>query len=124
MSGRAMFAGVGRRKTAVARVRITSGNGKFVVNTKDWVWPAKLTAMLELVGRQGKIDVSVKVAGGGVSGQLDAIELGIARALVELNPDFRSSLRKGGYLTRDARIVERKKPGLKKARKAPQWAKR
>ena len=117
-------AGVGRRKTAVAQTRIVSGDGQFIVNDKKRDLPAKVSAVLELVDRKGKLDISVIVRGGGISGQVDAMVLGVARALVELNPDFRSSLRKAGFLTRDPRKVERKKPGLKKARKSPQWAKR
>ncbi|HSX42023.1 MAG TPA: 30S ribosomal protein S9 [Candidatus Saccharimonadales bacterium] len=118
------FAGVGRRKTAVAQIRLTSGNGKFSVNHKEAELPAKVGVMFELVGRTGQLDISAVTRGGGYIGQIDAIVLGVARALVELNPDFRSTLRKAGFLTRDARIKERKKPGLKGARKAPQWAKR
>lgn len=118
------FAGVGRRKTAVAQIRLTSGDGKFIINGTEATIPAKLTQMFELVGRTNHLDVSAITRGGGLSGQTDAIILGVARSLVELNPDFRSTLRKAGYLTRDARIKERKKPGLKGARKAPQWAKR
>ncbi len=118
------FAGVGRRKTAVAQTRVVSGTGKYSVNFKEKELPGKIAAMLELVDRKGKLDISVVARGGGITGQLDSAVMGIARALVELNPDFRSTLRKGGYLTRDARKVERKKPGLKKARKSPQWAKR
>jgi small subunit ribosomal protein S9 len=118
------FAGVGRRKTAIAQIRVTGGTGQFRLNDQDQALPTKIQAMLELVDRLNKIDISVVVRGGGLSGQLDAALLGGARALVELNPDLRSSLRKGGYLTRDPRKKERKKPGLKGARKAPQWAKR
>ena len=118
------FAGVGRRKTAVAQVRIKSGKGELVINGEKKVWPAKLIQILELVDRKDKIDVSVVVRGGGIFAQVDAIGLGIARSLVELNEEFRSTLRKGGFLTRDARVKERKKPGLKRARRAPQWAKR
>lgn len=118
------FAGVGRRKTAVAQIRLTGGNGKFTVNFKEAELPAKIVTMLDLVGSTGKVDISAVTRGGGFIGQMDAITLGVARSLVELNPDFRSTLRKAGFLTRDARIKERKKPGLKGARKAPQWAKR
>ena len=117
-------AGVGRHKTAVAQTRLVSGTGKFIVNGKERELPLKLVAVLELVDRKGKLDISIIVRGGGITGQVDAMVLGIARALVELNPDFRSTLRKAGFLTRDPRKVERKKPGLKKARKSPQWAKR
>ncbi len=119
-----LFTGVGRRKSAVAQTRLTSGNGIFLVNGKEQPLPRKIVAMYELVGRTGQLNAEVIIRGGGKTGQIDAAAMGIARALVDLNPDFRSTLRKGGYLTRDARITERKKPGLKKARRAPQWAKR
>jgi len=118
------FKGVGRRKQAVAQVRILTGKGKLTVNDKEMELPLKIKHILELVDRLSSLDISVVSRGGGIQGRVDAIALGISRALVELNPDFRSTLRKAGYLTRDARIKERKKPGLKKARKAPQWAKR
>lgn len=118
------FAGVGRRKTAVAQVRVTTGSGQFIYNGVEKPLPEVVAAVLQIVDRKDKLNVSAVVRGGGISGQLDAIALGVARALVELNEDFRAGLRKAGYLTRDARIKERKKPGLKKARRAPQWAKR
>lgn len=118
------FAGVGRRKSASAQVRVTSGTGKLIINGTEKETPESIKRLLQIVDRVDKVDVSVVVRGGGIAGQVDAIILGIARALLELNPDFRSGLRKAGYLTRDARIKERKKPGLKKARRAPQWAKR
>lgn len=118
------FAGVGRRKTAVAQVRLHSGSGLFTVNSIEKPMPLALVRLLETVDRHNKVDISIVVRGGGLNGQRGAILLGVARALVELNNEFRSGLRKAGYLTRDARKVERKKPGLKKARRAPQWAKR
>lgn len=118
------FSGVGRRKTAVAQTRVTSGRGELTVNGKPREKFIKLNNIFELVGRTGQLDINVIVRGGGIQSQLDAIALGVSRALVKLNPDFRSTLRKAGYLTRDARKKERKKPGLKGARKAPQWAKR
>lgn len=118
------FIGVGRRKSAVAQVRLNSGSGTLTVNGQDRPIPVKLQTMLELVGRVGQLNISAIVRGGGVTSQADAIVLGVARALVALNPDFKSTLRKGGYLTRDPRVKERKKPGLKRARRAPQWAKR
>lgn len=118
------FIGVGRRKSAVAQTRLKTGKGLLLVNGQEKPMPKKITDMYELVGRSGQLDAEIIVRGGGTTGQIDAIALGIARALINLNPDFRSTLRKGGYLTRDARIKERKKPGLKKARRAPQWAKR
>lgn len=118
------FTGVGRRKTAIAQTRITSGSGTLLINGQEREMPEKVKSMLELVGRANKLNISAIIRGGGVSGQTDALALGVARALVDLNPDFRSTLRKAGFLTRDARIKERKKPGLKGARRAPQWAKR
>lgn len=117
-------AGVGRRKTAVSQTRITRGSGELVVNGKEKAVPAKITAMLELVGQPKELHISAIIRGGGVRSQLDALALGVARSLVDLNPDFRSTLRKAGFLTRDARVKERKKPGLRGARRAPQWAKR
>jgi len=118
------FKGVGRRKQAVAQVRILTGKGKLTVNDKEMELPLKIKHILELVDRLSSLDISVVSRGGGIQGRVDAIALGISRALVELNPDFRSTLRKAGYLTRDARIKERKKPGLKRARKAPTYTKR
>jgi len=113
------YEGIGRRKEATARVRISSGSGKFTVNEKDVMLP------LRAAGEEpAAYDISVKVKGGGVSGQTDAVKLGLARALVKLNPEWNSAMRKGGLLTRDARIKERKKPGLKRARKAPTYTKR
>jgi small subunit ribosomal protein S9 len=124
MPSNEFFSGVGRRKTAIAQTRIKTGHGTLIVNGEERALGTKLSQIFELVGRSGQLDAEVKVRGGGKESQLDAIALGVARALVNLNPDFRSTLRKAGYLTRDARIKERKKPGLKKARRAPQWAKR
>lgn len=117
-------AGVGRRKTAVAQIRLTNGRGEFIYNSNTKELPLKIAKVLDTVDKRQSLNISAVVRGGGMSGQIDAIALGVARALVDLNPDFRSALRKAGYLTRDARIKERKKPGLRKARKAPQWAKR
>lgn len=123
---------VGRRKRAVARVRlIRKGKGVVIVNEKPLeeyfkavMYREIVTEPLPLVGLQGEADVTIKVAGGGLKAQAEAIRLGIARALVEHNEEWRSVLRKMGWLTRDSRIKERKKPGLKRARRAPQWAKR
>jgi small subunit ribosomal protein S9 len=123
--------GVGRRKTSSARVRISNGTGEFVVNGK----PVReyftrlgdvdhLLAPLMAVDMQGRVDVSVKVQGGGVTGQAGAVRHGLARALVDMDPEMRPAMRSGGYLTRDARMKERKKPGLKRARKAPTYTKR
>jgi small subunit ribosomal protein S9 len=126
------FEGVGRRKESIARVRLMSGSGKFVVNDKEAA--AYFTRLGDLndilmafkaCGEEaGKYDVSATVNGGGVTGQTDAVKLGLARALLKINADWTSSLRKFGLLTRDARVKERKKPGLKRARKAPTYTKR
>ncbi|PJE75803.1 30S ribosomal protein S9 [Candidatus Uhrbacteria bacterium CG10_big_fil_rev_8_21_14_0_10_48_11] len=123
---------VGRRKSAVARVRLhLKGKGVITVNGKklEEYFPHKLqqeaiTAPLPLVGMNDTTDITVKVAGGGMRGQAEAIRLGVARALVVNNEEVRPTLRKMGWLTRDPRVKERKKPGLKGARRAPQWQKR
>jgi len=123
---------VGRRKSAVAQVRIyKKGEGKFTVNEKELnkYFPSaelldKVKAPLVLAGQTDKLSITVKVVGGGISGQAEAVRHGISRALLLLNPNFRKPLKKAGFLTRDARVKERKKPGLKGARKAPQWTKR
>jgi small subunit ribosomal protein S9 len=123
---------LGRRKAATARVRLYSdGDGTIVINDKpvkeyfarEWDI-AHLTEPLRATDASESFNVSVLVSGGGMTGQSGAIRLGIARALVKTDPDLRSVLRKGGFLTRDAREKERKKPGLKRARKAPQYTKR
>lgn len=126
------YEGIGRRKESRARVRLMGGSGKFIVNQKEAA--QYFSRMGDLDGilmafkacgeDVGQYDISVTVAGGGVSGQSDAVCLGLARALVLLNGDWRAPLRKHGLLTRDARIKERKKPGLKRARKAPTYTKR
>ena len=126
------YEAIGRRKESTARVRLASGSGKFTVNEKEA--PAFFTRIGDLqdilrafaaVGQDfSKYDVTVRVNGGGVTGQTEAVRLGLSRALVLLNGDWISALRKHGLLTRDARIKERKKPGLKKARKAPTYTKR
>ena len=126
------YRAVGRRKQSVAVVRLMAGKGNITVNEKpaeeyfqtNQAFISVITAPLELVAKAKTIDIIVKVAGGGTRGQADAIRLGVARALVELSDDFRTSLKKHGYLTRDPRKKERKKPGLRKARKAPQFSKR
>ena len=118
------FYGTGRRKTAVDRVRIYPGNGKCLVNNKESTLPEAALSPLKLVGKYGDFDLSVLLSGGGKTGQIEATKLGLARALISLNPEFRPTLKKAGFLTRDQREVERKKPGLKKARRAPQWSKR
>ncbi|MBO9362402.1 MAG: 30S ribosomal protein S9 [Thermoflexus sp.] len=130
--GRSYVEGVGRRKRAVARVRLyTGGTGVFIVNDKPvqdyFVRPQDLHHLLEplrLVGLEGKLDVTVKVEGGGLTGQAGAVRLGLARALLAIDPSLRPSLKQRGMLTRDPREKERKKPGLKQARKAPQSPKR
>ena len=126
------YEGVGRRKESTARVRLMSGNGKFTVNTKDAT--AYFTRLGDLSNillafkacgeEPAKYDVAVGVRGGGTAGQTDAVKLGLARALVLINGDWTPALRKYGLLTRDARIKERKKPGLKRARKKPTYTKR
>jgi len=126
------YEAVGRRKESTARVRLVDGSGKFIVNEKEA--PAYFTRMGDLsdilrafvaVGEDAaKYDVSVKVMGGGTTGQTEAVRLGLARALILINADWTSALRKRGLVTRDARVKERKKPGLKKARKAPTYTKR
>ena len=126
------YEGIGRRKESTARVRLTTGNGKYTVNEKDFAAFFTRSGDLEdilrpfdAVGQEAnKYDVSVLVNGGGTTGQTESVRLGIARALQIINADWTSALRKKGLLTRDARVKERKKPGLKKARKAPTYTKR
>ncbi len=122
---------IGRRKTAIARVRISTGTGKVLINDKDpkhYFAMPRLTVIavspLEDLKIKENFDVSAHVSGGGIHAQAEAIRLGIARAIVEKNGDWKKRLRVSGFLTRDSRMVERKKYGLKKARRAPQWAKR
>ncbi len=126
------YEGIGRRKAASARVRLfPGGTGRFVINDKEaneylprFGDVALLLEPLRVVGQERAYDISVHVTGGGVTGQRDAIMLGIARALVKIDPDLRPSLKSKKLLTRDARVKERKKPGLKRARKAPTYTKR
>ena len=122
---------VGRRKEAVARVRLSPGEGRITVNDREFreYFPRRLLqqvvmAPLKAVDAARRYDVAVKVEGGGVSGQAGAVVQGIARALVSSEPETRAALKSSGFLTRDARAKERKKPGLKRARKAPQYTKR
>lgn len=126
------FEGIGRRKEATARVRVMSGAGKFIVNDKQAEdYFTRLGDLEEILGpvvtagqdRQS-LDITVVVKGGGVTGQTDAVKLGVARALVKMSAENGPLMRKGGFLTRDARVKERKKPGLKRARKAPTYTKR
>lgn len=121
----AMIATVGRRKRAVARIRLVRGSGKITVNGKELTEiDPRILQPLNLVGLRDKVDVSAKVVGGGVSGQTEAVRHGIARALIQYDTDTKLALKQAGLLTRDPREKERKKPGLKRARRAPQWAKR
>ncbi|OQY32055.1 MAG: 30S ribosomal protein S9 [Anaerolineaceae bacterium 4572_5.2] len=126
------YEGIGRRKESSARVRVMSGSGKFIVNEKEleayftrYGDQDAILAPLAAIGeKRESYDVTVLVKGGGVTGQTDSVLLGLARALVKINPDWNSAMRKGGYLTRNPRVKERKKPGLKGARKAPTYTKR
>lgn len=126
------YEGIGRRKESTARVRVMNGSGRFLVNGKALEEyfprlgdPERVLAPLALAGEnQGSLDVMVVVRGGGINGQTIAVQLGVARALLKMNPELREALRKAGFLTRDARVKERKKPGLKRARKAPTYTKR
>jgi len=126
------YEAIGRRKESTARVRLMDGSGTFTVNDKEAVvyFPRigdlqDILRAFAAVGEEAtKYDISVKVNGGGVTGQTEAVRLGVSRALVLINGDWIAALRKRGLLTRDARVKERKKPGLKKARKAPTYTKR
>jgi small subunit ribosomal protein S9 len=125
------YYGTGRRKTSVARVRLVPGDGKIIINDRDFENYIPTPALREIVKQPlvvtdtlGRYDVLVNVKGGGFTGQAGAIRHGIARALLEVNPDFRPILKREGLLTRDARVKERKKYGLKGARRAPQFSKR
>ena len=127
----AQYLGTGRRKSSVARVRLVPGNGKVTINKKDMdeyfgFETLKMIVRQPLVLKktEGSYDVLVNVQGGGYTGQAGAIRHGIARALLEVNPELRPALKKAGFLTRDPRMKERKKYGLKAARRAPQFSKR
>ena len=122
---------LGRRKTAVARVYLSQGTGNVTVNKRDYkeffpvaVLQSKITQPFELTDTVGQYDINVNVAGGGVNGQVEAIRLGISRALVKLNEENKPLLKEEGLMTRDPRMVERKKPGQPKARKKFQFSKR
>ena len=126
-----MYSGTGRRKTSVARVRVVPGDGKITVNGRDYTeyfprlaYQTVVTAPLRALETQNRYDIVAKVEGGGPTGQADALRHGIARALAEESQEARGELKAAGFLTRDARAVERKKYGLKKARKRPQFSKR
>jgi small subunit ribosomal protein S9 len=126
------YEGIGRRKESTARVRVMSGSGRFIVNDKQaeayFTRIGDIESILGPVVASGQdratLDITVIVKGGGVSGQTDAVKLGVARALVKMSEENRPLMRKGGFLTRDPRVKERKKPGLKRARKAPTYTKR
>jgi small subunit ribosomal protein S9 len=126
------YEGVGRRKESIARVRVMSGSGQFIVNTKpveEYFTRlgdlTEITGPIEAAGESRlQLDITVVVKGGGVTGQTDAVKMGMARALLLMKPESRPALRKAGFLTRDPRVKERKKPGLKRARKAPTYTKR
>ncbi len=130
MADAALYYGTGRRKNAIARVRLVPGTGKVTVNGREAVEYFGREALVDYAKTPFKVtdtmdhfDVIARCNGGGISGQAGALRLGIARALLEAG-DYRAELKKAGYLTRDARVVERKKYGLKKARRAPQFSKR
>jgi small subunit ribosomal protein S9 len=131
MAKAVQYLGTGRRKSSVARVILTSGTGKFVVNDRPFeeYIPSAATRLdvlqpLAITETEGRFDVSVNVFGGGITGQAGAIRLGITRALMVINPDLRATLKPAGLVTRDPRAKERKKYGLKKARRASQFSKR
>ncbi|MCI6508090.1 MAG: 30S ribosomal protein S9 [Bacilli bacterium] len=128
---KAVYQATGRRKSSVARVRLVPGTGKFEVNGRNFVEYIPSAAVrldvlqpITITGVGTQYDVFVNVCGGGISGQAGAIRLGLSRALMLVNPDFRGPLKKAGLVTRDPRSIERKKYGLKKARRAPQFSKR
>jgi len=128
---KAQYWGTGRRKKAVARVRLVPGDGNILINDRNFenFFPNKTSRLIvlqpmELTDMTGRFDIICRVAGGGVTGQAGAIRLGIARALIKANAELRSNLKRAGFLTRDPRMTERKKYGLHKARKAPQYSKR
>ena len=131
MAKKVMYRGTGRRKSSVARVMLSPGTGKFIINKRtfeDYI-PSAATRLdvmqpLELTSNQSTFDITVNVNGGGITGQAGAIRHGITRALLEVNADYRKVLKAAGMITRDPRVKERKKPGLRKARRAPQFSKR
>jgi small subunit ribosomal protein S9 len=131
LEGDARFLATGKRKSAIARVTLLSGSGEIVINRRplEEFFPRPLHQTmarqpLATTGYEGSVDVRVRVHGGGISGQAGAVRHGIARALTEVDPELRSELKRRGFLTRDARVKERRKAGLKKARKRPQFSKR
>jgi small subunit ribosomal protein S9 len=125
------YIGTGRRKSSVARVRLVPGDGKVIINGREMVEYIPFAALREVVNQPlnatetlGSYDVLVNVNGGGYTGQAGAIRHGIARALLQVDPEYRGTLKRAGFLTRDPRMKERKKYGLKGARRAPQFSKR
>ena len=125
------YLGTGRRKSSVARVRLVPGNGKIVINNRDVEDYVPFETLREVIKQPlvttetlGSYDILVNVHGGGYTGQAGAIRHGVARALLHVDPEFRATLKSAGFLTRDARMKERKKPGIKGARRAPQFSKR
>lgn len=132
MSTTRYYYGTGKRKTAVARVRLLPGTGQMVVNGKSPeeyfggrdIYQQVMKIPFRVTGTEGRYNASIKVVGGGPTGQAEAVRHGVSRALLEVDENFRPSLKKAGLLTRDAREKERKKVGLKRARKAPQYTKR
>jgi small subunit ribosomal protein S9 len=131
-SKRVAYAGTGRRKTSIVRVRLVPGTGKLIINGKDGdlylqfnpTYISLAKAPLETLGLEAEYDIIANAKGGGLTGQADSIRMGVARALCQLDPDNRKPLKIEGYLTRDPRAKERRKYGLRKARKAPQYSKR
>ncbi len=131
MAKKVMYRGTGRRKSSVARVMLTPGTGKFIINGRrfdDYI-PSAATRLdveqpLEKTANMKTFDIMVNVYGGGITGQAGAIRHGITRALLVVNADYRKVLKAAGLITRDPRVKERKKPGLRKARRAPQFSKR
>ena len=128
---KAIYQATGRRKSSVARVRLVPGTGKIVINNRNFVEYIPSAAVrldvlqpLTLTDTTSSYDVLVNVHGGGITGQAGAIRLGITRALLLINPEYRATLKKAGLVTRDPRATERKKYGLRKARRAPQFSKR
>jgi small subunit ribosomal protein S9 len=131
MEDNSYFWGTGRRKNALARVRVRPGSGEIKINDRtveDYfprlVWQSQVLQSLKAASLEGKVDVFVRATGGGLTGQAGAVKMGIARALLKLNPDLRPTLKKEGLLTRDPRMVERKKFGQKGARGKRQYSKR
>jgi small subunit ribosomal protein S9 len=132
MVDKTVYFATGHRKESIARVRVIPGSGKMIINgiaSENYLqyspnYLRSSTAPLNTLGLEGKYDVYINASGGGLTGQTEAIRLGLARALCKINPENRTALKFEGYLTRDSRKIERKKYGLRKARKAPQFSKR